>query len=388
MVSNKKMRHFHRVLVCIPVLLIGGTEIQTLNLVRVLLSNGYHVSICCFYEYNETMVSLFRSEGVKVLLLGLKRTDGMLRLLRKMKSVFNEIRPDIVHVQYIAPGLIPIIAARLSYARTVFATVHQPSSPYGFKAKLFLRLGAYLSTVFFCVSKSAEESWFGNSEVFNPQYVNHKRKHFTIYNAVDISMITYAIDSSNCDQLKKSLGLDACSVIGIVGRLRKEKGQAFLLDAMRDVIKEVPEAKLVVVGDGPDWNQLIERSKTLGIADHILWLGAKNPGEALQLYGIMDVVAVPSLFEGFSLTAAEAMAASVPVVASAVDGLNEVVEHNRTGFLVPPRDSNALAKCLLKLLSDPSKAKVMGKEGKQKAMKYFSMKHFSESITTSYLSFS
>jgi glycosyltransferase involved in cell wall biosynthesis len=376
-----------QVLICIPMLLIGGTEMQTLNLVRVLVPNGYHVSACCYYEYEEVMVSEFRSAAAKVILMRLKRSDGLLHLMQEMKKVFKTVHPNIVHVQYVAPGLIPIISARLSGIRTLFVTVHQPGTPYGLKAKLFLRLGAYLSTAFFCVSKSAEKSWFGACEILNPQNVNRKRKHFTIYNAVDVSLSAQAANSTDRVQLKKSLGLDRCPVTGVVGRLRKEKGHLILLNAMAEVIKELPDTKLLVVGDGPDRNQLKTKAKILGIADRILWLGAKEPAETLQLYSIMNVVAVPSLFEGFGLTAAEAMAAGRPVVASDVDGLSEVVENGQTGYLVPYRDSGAMAKRLVELLSNPSKAQAMGEAGLQRVIQHFSLERFAEATLTAYRHF-
>ena len=380
-------------MICIPVLLIGGTEMQTLSLVRVLTASGYQVSICCYYEIIESVVKQFKETGAETILFRLGRSgerfglSNILKLIRKLISAFRKYRPDIVHVQYLAPGLIPIIAARLSGIRKIFATVHQPGRPYGLKAKLFLRLGACLSTAFFCVSKSAEESWFGDSEVFNPQYVNRKRKHFTMYNAVDALAIARAVDRADCENLRESLGLNERPIIGVVGRLRSEKGHSVLLSAMVNVIKTIPDVQLIVVGDGPERAQLVDKAKTLGIADHVVWLGDKKPEEVFQLYGIMDVVAVPSLFEGFGLTAAEAMAAGRPVVASTVDGLSEVVEHGITGYLFPPGDYKAMAKWLVELLSDTSKAQAMGKAGKQKATQHFSMEHFAESITAAYLYF-
>jgi len=386
--QKKTLLSCRNVLVSLPVLHIGGTEIQTLNLARVLVSAGYRVTICCYYEYDEKMVRQFEKAGTEVFLLKFERVAGLWHLAKGLIRLFKEKKPDIVHVQYIAPGLIPILAAKFSGIPTVFATVHQPGTPYGLKAKLFLRIGSSLCKAFFCVSKSVENSWFGNREILNPQNVIRNRKHFTIYNAVDVSRFTKEVNSTDHHQLKKSLGLDGCSVIGIVGRLRKEKGHTILLDAMAKVIKEVPEAKLVVIGDGPDRNQLKRRSENLGITGNIIWLGAKEPTETLQFYGIMDVVVVPSLFEGFGLTAAEAMAAGRPVVGSDVDGLREVIHQGRTGYLVPVGDSNAMAECLVELLSNPSKAQAMGEAGRRRIEQNFSMERFPESILAAYQNFS
>ncbi|PQP34808.1 hypothetical protein C6A37_05825 [Desulfobacteraceae bacterium SEEP-SAG9] len=382
------------VLVVSPVLLLGGTEIQTLSMVRVLISAGYKVAVCCYYEFEDSIAIQFKDAGANVILLHLDRSVGrsgfckMLELIQKLVAIFQETRPDIVHVQYLAPGLIPIIVARLSRIRTVFATVHQPGHPYGMKAKLLIRLGAYLSTAFFCVSKSAEESWFGNSEVYNTQYVNRKRKHYTICNAVDSSIINQAVSSIDCNSIKKALGLNGNPVIGVVGRLRSEKGHLILLDAMAEVTKVIPEVKLLVVGDGPDRAKLNERAKKLGIVDHILWLGAKEQSEVFDLYSVMDVVVVPSLFEGFGLTAAEAMAAGKPVVASAVDGLNEIIEDNVTGYLFPVGDNISLARNIIRLLYNSEKSKVMGGKGRKRISDLFSFETSSKSWLAAYKEFS
>ena len=82
-----------RVLICMPVLRIGGTEIQTLNLVKVLVSIGYYVNVCCYYEYDKSMVSIYRSEGANTVLMGLKRSDGLLPLIRKLRTIFLKIQP-------------------------------------------------------------------------------------------------------------------------------------------------------------------------------------------------------------------------------------------------------------------------------------------------------
>lgn len=378
------MLNCQNVLICTPVLLIGGTEIQTLNLTKVLLSVGYNVTILCYYEYDDTMVSAFRSTGAGVILMGLKRLDGFLHLFRKLRLILIKLRPAVVHVQYIAPGLIPIIAARLSGLRTVFGTVHQPSRVYGMKAKLLLRLGALLCTAFFCVSTSAEESWFGNSELFDPRHINRRRKHFTIYNAVDVPAVTQVVDSTDREHLRESLGLKGRPVIGVVGRLRSEKGHSVLLNAMTDVIEAIPDVMLLIVGNGPDRELLEKRTELWGIAENVIWMGSKEPSEVFELYAVMDVVAVPSLFEGFGLAAAEAMAARRPVVASDVDGLREVVEDGVSGCLVPAGDSRAMAEGLMDLLSNASKAQAMGEAGRKRIEQNFSIERFSESILAAY----
>lgn len=382
------------VIICIPVLVIGGTEIQTLTLAKVLMSANYRVTVCCYYEYDELMVSQFEEIGVKVIFLKLNRKSSketifkLIQLLKAMIGLFKKEHPDIVHVQYMAPGFIPIFASRLSGIPTIFATVHHPGRLYGKKERSLLRLASRLCSAFFCVSRSTEESWFGNSHVFDPQKPNTPRKHHTIYNAVDIDLYDKTIGSLDRSNLKKKLNIKGMKTVGIVSRLRKEQGHAILLEAMKIVIDKNNKAVLLAVGDGPDRKNLKLKSVRLGISDHILWLGRKTKQELIELYGIIDVLAVPSFYEGFGLVAAEAMAASVPVVASDIDALREVVDHGTTGYLFEPGDKHALSKYLTELLDKPSKAKKMGKKGRQRVENNFSMNRFALSVVSAYKSFS
>jgi L-malate glycosyltransferase len=357
---------------------------QTLNLVRILLHADYRVTVCCYYEFDTSIVSQMEQTGAKVTLMKLKRVDGMLSLIIRLKKLLKEVQPDIIHIQYVAPGFLPIIAARLAKVPTIFATVHQPGRVYNWKAKLILRTAAKLCTAFFCNSKSVEESWFGDGELYNPEKNYQGRKHFTIYNGVDVDSIEKKVKSADRKRIKESLNIGNKKVIGVVGRLRSEKGQEILLKAMVDVIKVCPDSILLVVGDGPDRAHLEQVVRKLGIEGHVFWLGQRTQREVFELYSIMDVMAVPSIFEGFGLTAAEAMAAMVPVVASRVDGLTEVIENDVAGVLVSTGDSAALASALTGLLSDGEKAREMGQKGQERVRELFSLEKFSQATQSVY----
>lgn len=371
----------------IPVLLIGGTEQQTLALVNVLIAGGYKVTVCCYYESDKSMVSAMEKAGADVLLLELMRKDGLLSLLRKLEALFRKLKPDIVHVQYIAPGLIPVLAAKFASVRTIFATVHQPGRIYGLKEKFLLRTAARLCNAFFCNSKAVEESWFGDSEIYNPEKNYQGKKHFTIYNAIDTDHMEEIVNRTDRKQLKSNLGINNRPVIGVVGRLRWEKGQDILLDAMPEVIKDVPDVILLIVGDGPDRKKLENRIKELVIENNIILTGQVEYSDVIRLYTIMDVAVVPSRFEGFGLSAVEAMAAGVPVVASPVDGLKEVVKHGINGYLVPAAESQRLARVLIEMLQDTSRSSVMGLNGYKRVRDLFSIEHFSEMIKAAYTQF-
>lgn len=380
-----------KVLIAIPVLLLGGTEIQTLSLVRVLGKAGYRVALCCYYESNQSVVAQFKEAGAEVFLLNLNRSNGRFgpfkiwELIRELISTFNEYKPDIVHVQYLAPGLIPIVAARLAGIRTVFATTHIAGSfAYGLKAKLLLRTAAKLTTAFTCVSKGVEKFWFGDSHLFDPEKPESHRNHFTIYNAIDFSTITEISRGVDRNELRNSFGMNDHLVIGIVGRLTPQKGHTLLLDALVEVVKKVEAAMLFIVGAGPDKAQLEEKAKRLGLDRYIRWFGALPQEEVFRLYTAMDVLVMPSLYEGFGLTAAEAMAVGLPVVGTRVDGLSEIINDGVTGYLLPVGDSHGLANALIDLLSNEEKRRTVGEKGKERIKKLFTMQHFVRSIISVY----
>src|SRR4030042_957560 len=106
-----------QIIIGMPVLLLGGTELQVLSLVTILLRAGYKVTICCYYEFDLPIVDQMKEAGAEVILLKLKREKekfspkSALVLVWELFSIFRRYRPDIVHIQYLAPALIPIITA-------------------------------------------------------------------------------------------------------------------------------------------------------------------------------------------------------------------------------------------------------------------------------------
>ena len=374
-----------KVLIATPVLLLGGTEIHVLGLSEMLVAAGYHVSICCYYEYDESVIKLFRKITKNIILMKLKRSEGLLILTQRLVKLYREHKPNIVHVQYLEPGLIPILAARIAGIKTIFSTVHIAGRiAYGKKAKILLRLASKFCTAFFCVSKGVEEFWFGNSQVLVPEKIDQERSHFTIYNAVDAEKIDTILKTTDANAVKRSLGVSDKRILGIVGRLAYQKGHAVLLNAISEVIRQMHDVVLLIIGIGPEEASLREKAHDLGIESYILWMGEITQEKVFQLYSIMDVLVMPSLYEGFGLAAAEAMAIGIPVVATKVSGLEEIVEDEETGMLIPAGDMSALSKSIVRLLSDSEQTERLGSKGRQKVRAVFSVDIFNRSWLAAY----
>ncbi len=180
--------------------------------------------------------------------------------------------------------------------------------------------------------------------------------------------------------MKEALGIGNRPVIGIVGRLAHQKGHTVLFDAMAEVIKEFPDVVLMIIGEGPERQNLSKKSSALNINKNILWMGVQTQNKVFEFYGIMDIFVMPSLFEGFGLTAAEAMAAGVAVVGTKVEGLSEVIEDGVSGYLVRAGKSKSLSKALIELLKEPLKAKAIGQHGHERVKNNFSLVRFQASM--------
>ena len=181
-------------------------------------------------------------------------------------------------------------------------------------------------------------------------------------------------DPGAAGRLRREFGLgDSVQVVACVGRASPPKGIEYLLRAFdRLAEKELGDAVLVYLGDGPDLERLETIRTGLRHPDRILFGGYR--ADARELIEGADVCVVPSVWhEAFGLSALEPMARGVPVVATRVGGIPEVVVDNETGLLVPPADEAALADAIASLLQDPAKRRRMGENGRARASKHFAI---------------
>lgn len=144
----------------------------------------------------------------------------------------------------------------------------------------------------------------------------------------------------------------AGKIIVCVGRLSPEKGQSGLLEAFASVRAKHPEVSLVLAGDGPDRSGLEETAKTLGVEDAVKFVGRLTEEEALAEIARSNVLVLPSFMEGLPIVLMEAMAIGVPVVASRVAGIPELVVDGKTGLLFTPSNWDELGNCMDRLLRD------------------------------------
>lgn len=172
-------------------------------------------------------------------------------------------------------------------------------------------------------------------------------------------------------RLRAELGLnEAEPVVGVVGSLYPVKGHKYLLAAIPEILQVHPRTTFLIVGRGDLESALQEEAKRRGLEKRVRFLGFREDVSALL--SIMDIFVLPSLSEGLSIALLGAMAGGKPVIATHVGGNPELVVEGETGFLVPPRDSDALATKLLVLLADKDRRSNLGENGRKRVQQSFS----------------
>jgi glycosyltransferase involved in cell wall biosynthesis len=180
-----------------------------------------------------------------------------------------------------------------------------------------------------------------------------------IYNGVDLQRYDH---QEPCCTLPEEYGMEPGSqIVGVVARLEPEKGHPTLLEAWPGVLRAVPDAYLLIVGEGSRRDALEAQARQLRIAHRVVFTGRRDDVPAVT--AALDVAVLPSYREAQGLTILEAMALSRPVVASNVGGIPEMVEDGVTGLLVPPHDAEALTAAIVRLLTDHPFADMLGRAG-------------------------
>ena len=190
-----------------------------------------------------------------------------------------------------------------------------------------------------------------------------------LYNGVDVPASPALADIDAC---RKEMNLpDTDRVVGVVGNLYPVKGHQYLIDAIPAVLEEFPDTSFVFAGRGQLEADLKQQVNRLGLDTRVHFLGLRQ--DIPRILALLDVFVLPSLSEGLSMAILESMMAGKPVIATRVGGNPEIVLDGETGFLVPPKDSHALAESLIALLKDRDLAIQFGEKGKRRAERQFSL---------------
>ena len=280
----------------------------------------------------------------------------------------HDLRPDIIHAHGEFNDLSALALWRAAGAKVLVRTVHNEFE--WAKRPLF---GLLFPNVIYPLAFT-QELGVSQQVVENldrrPLARLLGRRGRRMYNAINFERFAHTtVDGA---AKRHSIGIPAgAQLVGTVGRLVAQKGYSVLLQAIPRVLAQAPDAWFIIVGTGPLQSELAAQASRQGIAERVLFLGARTDVE--ELYAILDLFVSSSLWEGLPTVLLEAMAARVPVVATAVSGSTELVEPDVTGLVVASNDAEALATAIVRQLRDRDRAQAMALAALARAKAEFSV---------------
>ena len=339
---------------------VGGMERVVVDLVREGLALAQRLSVVTVSSRGE-LASVVEAMGVPVICVN-KPPGLKMGAVKDLAAVFRKLRPDVVHTHQIGALFYAGRAARLAKVPLVVHTEHGKHFAR-LRTRWMGRFAACYAARFFCVSEDLA-SHVRLNRVAPP------RKVVVVVNGIDTDRFSV---KGKEGALSASLGIPAgVPLIGTIGRLNEVKRQDVLLRAFAILLQSVPTAHLLIVGDGPLMNDLRGLAIELSISSVVHFVGYQaSPELYLQM---MDVFALSSRSEGMPLVLLEAGAAGLPVVATRVGGVPEVIVEGETGLMVPPENETALATALCNLLHDIPMARQMGEAARRRVVAEFSLR--------------
>lgn len=206
-----------------------------------------------------------------------------------------------------------------------------------------------------------------------------KSRIHLVYNGISLD----PTHTKSREEVRSELGLKPENLaVGFVGRFSRQKDPWVLLEAFSKVVLSFPGAKLVMVGDGPLRRALVDHAHVLGLEGKIVWPGFLEGRLAMRAF---DIFVLPSLYEGFPYTILEAMAEGLPVIATAVGGVQEIIENGKNGFIIPLRSTENLVQALIWLMRDGALRESFGKKSLEQVSR-FSVDEMVEATLKVYLS--
>jgi glycosyltransferase involved in cell wall biosynthesis len=318
-----------------------GVTTYLVHVLPLLAAAGVDLTVCFLRAPHPAAVDL-RARGLRPVFFDAGKWDPTVVLRIAALARRNGVR--LLHATGVKGTLAARIAARLTGARTLLH-VHDLNDP-GAALSALQRLVAQPTDAAICVSQAVRELTVSRYHV-RPERVRVAR------NGIPLEALRRAGAGAR-SRVRAELGIEAGRpVLAVIGRLHPVKGHREMLAMLPAIVRSCPRALLLVIGDGPERAPCEELARSLGMSQHVRFLGRR--GDVPRLLSGIDLALMPSQSEGLGLAAIEALAAARPVIAFGVGGLPEVVVDGVNGRLVPPGDCEAFANAVIGTLRDPGR---------------------------------
>jgi len=356
-----------RVLHAITNMQIGGAENLVKNILLGLDRTRFEPYLFIFEEKGEFLDDI-KKQGIRVFSspIRVRRFDPF--LLWKIAGILKSNKIDIVHTHLYQSSSYVRLAAILARVPVILYHEHGSIRPHFFRYRMIAFLLVRWTDKIVAISRSDIDYYSKNEHIGQSRF-------FLLPNA----LLTNDDESYQAaDAEKYAEILKDKKVIGCVANFSKIKGHKYLLMAFAWLIKEYPRTILILVGDGPEKESLVELARQLKINEKILFSGRqKNVG---QWYRIFNYFVLPSVEEGFGLVLLEAAKYGIPIVATRAGGIPEILTDGETGLLVPPKDPESIFLALKRLFSDNDLAGKIGEKGKEMVLKKYDFKNYIKTL--------
>jgi glycosyltransferase involved in cell wall biosynthesis len=367
-----------RILHVITSLARGGAQAHLLELMRGQRARGHTLELAYFKD-PDMVEDFYPVAGFPTALeMG---TTASAALLGRLWGLVSAVKPDVLHTHLLKADAYGAVTGRFAGARVTIASKHNDEA--ALRRPWIARLHGALSRLDDRVVVISDHVGRYMIDVGRVPPSRIRR----IYYGISMNR-PLALSPTQLREVRRELGLPAAGpFILCAGRLDPQKGHPYLLEAMRDVLRRSPDARLVIAGAAQQASEEYVRSLREQAADpelvgKVIFAGERR--DMPRLMAACDMLSLASLWEGFGLVFLEAMAAAKPVVATRVSAVPEVVEDGETGILVPPRDPSALAKAIALLCDSPAERQRLGLNGYRRARRHFTADRMVDETTALY----
>jgi len=294
------------------------------------------------------------------------KLNAVYEFIRFIKFLRNE-KIDIIHIHLVGTFLFATVAAIIAGIENRILHWHNIYEKSRTKKYRDVKIASFLSKNIIAISNDVK---YRNCSIYNIK----ESKVVTIYNAIDIDLFSVNKENPNSE-----------IILGTVGKFTEQKGYDVLLKAFEEVLNHYSDIKLEIIGTGYLENDLTNLSEDLGITNSVRFLGSMSNRSVVETMNSWSIFVLASRWEGFGIVLIEAMALEKPVVATKVDAIPEVVEDGVTGILCQSEDYQGIAQGIISLLNDTEKAIEMGRFGRKRVEKYFTIGEMVNKLERIYL---
>ena len=297
------------------------------------------------------------AEGLDLVPLA-PRTEMDLAAAWRLSRVIKQLRPDIVHAHDPHGVAMAAIALSMSTLPAPPPLVAARRVDFHLKTSALSRWKYRQVARFICASEAIRKMLIGDGIPAG--------RTVTVHEGIDLARVEAAPRANVHEELWLP---HEAPLVGNVAALVPHKGQKYLVDAAAQVVRQQPDTRFVVAGEGELRESLEHQIRHHHLEKHVILAGFRP--DVLSLHKAFDLFVMSSVTEGLGTSLLDAMACGKPIVASAVGGIPEVVVDGETGFLVPPRDTAAMASAIVRLLEDPALRQRMGAAGLARVRQHF-----------------